>query len=179
MVSDRIPYIKHWMFHDYKGKKFHPKASRYFSLKSAHSEHVKDINGTYIAFKGYEADDIAFALCRELSDKFSNIYLFSTDHDWLINVVDNDNIFLIMWSTNGDVKVGSRKNFSDILTKDKVSNLKNKFEFILFQSISCFRGIWCLSFICFCGFLPLTFFQLFKINCFYSGLFFFTCFWCR
>lgn len=95
VVTDRNPTIKKDMIPGYKSNRSY---SHEISVDKAATEYILQQCGIQLfAREGYEADDIAYSLVKDLHDKYDHIYLYTGDSDWYFMV---DNTVSIMPSSS-------------------------------------------------------------------------------
>lgn len=90
MCCDRNPTIKKDMYKEYKATR--PHKSDIQVEKAAVEYILQQCNVSVIARAGYEADDIAYSLVKDLHDAYDHIYIYTGDSDYYFMVDDKVSI---------------------------------------------------------------------------------------
>lgn len=80
VVSDRDPTIKKDMIEGYKSNRTYDHG---IAVDKAATEYIlQQCSIPLLARDGYEADDLAYSIVRDYSDRYDHIYLYTSDSDW-------------------------------------------------------------------------------------------------
>lgn len=90
MCCDRNPTIKKDMFPEYKATRPHKTDMQ---VEKAAAEYIlQQCNVSVIARAGYEADDIAYSLVKDMHEVYDHIYVYTGDSDYYFMVDDKVSI---------------------------------------------------------------------------------------
>ncbi len=108
MCCDRNPTIKKSMFEYYKSSRPHEHA---MTVEKAAAEYIlQQCNVSVLARAGYEADDLAYSLVKDLHDAYDEIYIYTGDSDYYFLVDDKVSIL----PSRSNAKKVTRENYEEI-----------------------------------------------------------------
>lgn len=111
MCCDRNPTIKKDMYEYYKATRQHKND---IAVEKAAAEYIlQQCNISVIARAGYEADDIAYSLVKDLHEMYDKIYIYTGDSDYYF-LVDEKVSILPSTSTGKEVNM---KNYEEVAYK--------------------------------------------------------------